>query len=65
MNRLKETCSFDLNKVMGDENGLPGEGVMFSREWRLMELSRRSARFLAITYKIETLPNSDQVYEIK
>ena len=38
MNRIKETCSFDLNKVMGDGNGVPGEGVTFSRDWKLMEL---------------------------
>ena len=38
MNLLKESCSFDLNKVMGVGNGVPDEGVTFSHEWRLMEL---------------------------
>ena len=38
INQLKETCSFDLNKEMGDGNGVPGEGVMFSHERRLMEI---------------------------
>ena len=53
MNQLRETCSFDLNKVMGDENGVLGEGVTFSCEWRLMELPRCSPSFLAITCKRE------------
>lgn len=51
MNRLKETCSFDLNKVMGDKNGVPSEGVTFSRKWRLMDLLRHSQTFLVITFK--------------
>ena len=38
---------------MGDGNGVPGEGVMFSREWMLMELTQHSPSFLAITCKRE------------
>ena len=29
MNQFKETCLFDLNKMMKDRNGAPGEEVIF------------------------------------
>ena len=65
MNRLKETCSFDLNKVTEDGSGVPGEGVTLSREWRLMELHVVPQASLRSPTKEKTLPNSDQVYAIK
>ena len=49
MNQLNATCSFDLNKVMKDGNGVPGEEVIFYCKYKLVKPSQHFPHFLAIT----------------